>query len=157
MKFLCEIHILRLIRFYLNFFNVSNKWHLYWTFDFYSRDRINLAVLSLKEDGELAKLVNRWWYERTECRHGDKQETSRSELSLSNVAGIFYILIGGLLLALAVALLEFCYKSHSEATRAKVNILSHNISIFSGPKNWFILYQIFRKHIIFKICILLNF
>lgn len=77
-------------------------------------------MLSLKENGELTKLVNRWWYDRTECRHGDKQDASRNELSLSNVAGIFYILIGGLLLALAVALLEFCYKSHTEATRAKV-------------------------------------
>ncbi|KAL7299265.1 hypothetical protein TKK_0007854 [Trichogramma kaykai] len=84
------------------------------------RDNINLAVLSLKESGELAKLMNKWWYERTECRHGDKQDTSRNELSLSNVAGIFYILISGLLLALAVALVEFCYKSHSEATRAKI-------------------------------------
>ncbi|XP_012232501.2 glutamate receptor 1 isoform X3 [Linepithema humile] len=84
------------------------------------KDPINLAVLSLKENGELAKLVERWWYERTECRHGDKQDAVRNELSLSNVAGIFYILIGGLLLALAVALLEFCYKSHTEATRAKV-------------------------------------
>ncbi|XP_058805199.1 glutamate receptor 1-like isoform X1 [Phymastichus coffea] len=84
------------------------------------RDDINLVVLSLKESGELAKLMNKWWYERTECRHGDKQDTSRNELSLSNVAGIFYILIGGLLLALAVALVEFCYKSHTEATRAKI-------------------------------------
>ncbi|EZA55532.1 Glutamate receptor [Ooceraea biroi] len=84
------------------------------------KDPINLAVLSLKENGELAKLVERWWYERTECRHGEKQDTTRNELSLSNLAGIFYILIGGLLLALAVALLEFCYKSHTEATRAKI-------------------------------------
>ncbi|CAL7935377.1 unnamed protein product [Xylocopa violacea] len=84
------------------------------------KDPINLAVLSLKENGELTKLVNRWWYDRTECRHGDKQDATRNELSLSNVAGIFYILIGGLLLALAVALLEFCYKSHTEATRAKI-------------------------------------
>ncbi|GLV33707.1 Glutamate receptor IB [Carabus blaptoides fortunei] len=84
------------------------------------RDGINLAVLSLKENGELTKLTNRWWYDRTECKHGDKQDASRNELSLSNVAGIFYILIGGLLLALAVALIEFCYKSHAEATRAKI-------------------------------------
>lgn len=78
------------------------------------RDPINLAVLSLKENGELTKLMNKWWYDRTECRHIDKQDTSRNELSLSNVAGIFYILIGGLLVALAVALIEFCFKSSSE-------------------------------------------
>ncbi|XP_043461147.1 glutamate receptor 1 isoform X2 [Leptopilina heterotoma] len=84
------------------------------------RDEINIEVLALKESGELEKLYNKWWYDRTECRHGDKQDATRNELTLSNVAGIFYILIGGLLLALAVALVEFCYKSHSEATRAKI-------------------------------------
>lgn len=36
------------------------------------------------------------------------------------MAGIFYILIGGLLVALFVALIEFCYKSHCDAARAKV-------------------------------------
>ncbi|XP_046678071.1 glutamate receptor 1-like isoform X2 [Homalodisca vitripennis] len=84
------------------------------------REVVNLAVLSLIENGELTKLLNRWWYDRTECRHDNKQDASRNELSLSNVAGIFYILIGGLILAMGVALMEFCYKSHSEATRAKI-------------------------------------
>ncbi|XP_065349136.1 glutamate receptor 1-like isoform X2 [Cloeon dipterum] len=84
------------------------------------RDGINLAVLSLKENGELAKLKNKWWYDRTECRHDNKQDAARNELSLSNVAGIFYILIGGLVLAMGVALLEFCYKSQVEAGRAKI-------------------------------------
>lgn len=36
------------------------------------RDAVNLAVLSLKEDGELTKLKNKWWYDRTECPK-DKQ------------------------------------------------------------------------------------
>lgn len=76
------------------------------------RDPINLAVLTLKENGELSKLKNKWWYDRTECRH-DKQDASRNELSLSNVAGIFYILIGGLLVALIVALFEFCSKGQT--------------------------------------------
>ncbi|KAF4529000.1 hypothetical protein B566_EDAN017398 [Ephemera danica] len=39
----------------------------------YHGDSINLAVLSLKENGELAKLKNRWWYDRTECQHDNKQ------------------------------------------------------------------------------------
>lgn len=41
----------------------------------FCRDGINLAVLSLKENGELTKLTNKWWYDRTECKHGDKQVT----------------------------------------------------------------------------------
>ncbi|KAK9891998.1 hypothetical protein WA026_017479 [Henosepilachna vigintioctopunctata] len=83
------------------------------------RDAVNLAVLALKENEELTKLTNRWWYDRSQCSN-EKQDAARSELSLSNVAGIFYILICGLLLALTVALIEFCYKSHTEATRAKI-------------------------------------
>ncbi|XP_060535299.1 glutamate receptor 1-like [Cylas formicarius] len=83
------------------------------------RDAVNLAVLSLIEDGELTKLKNKWWYDRTECLR-DKQDSLRNELSLSNVAGVFYILIGGLFVAMAVAALEFCYKSHVEAKRAKI-------------------------------------
>ncbi|EDS31422.1 glutamate receptor, ionotropic ampa, subunit 1, 2, 3 [Culex quinquefasciatus] len=82
----------------------------------FEKDPINLAVLSLKENGNLDILVNKWWYDRTECKHTDKQDASRNELSLSNVAGIFYILIAGLLVALAVALVEFCMKSSNRAS-----------------------------------------
>ena len=56
--------------------------------------------------------MNKWWYDKTECnQHRDNQETSHNELSLSNVAGIFYILIGGLLVAVLVAIFEFCFRS----------------------------------------------
>uniref|UniRef100_A0A8C3FWL3 Glutamate receptor n=1 Tax=Chrysemys picta bellii TaxID=8478 RepID=A0A8C3FWL3_CHRPI len=45
-----------------------------------------------------------------------------SALSLSNVAGGFYILVGGLGLAMLVALIEFCYKSRAEAKRMKMTL-----------------------------------
>jgi len=48
------------------------------------------------------------------------QQESTSSLKLPNVAGIFYILIAGLVLALIMALLEFLYKSKVEASRRKV-------------------------------------
>lgn len=81
------------------------------------------------------------WYERTECR--DKHEdTQRTELTLSNVAGIFYILIGGLLLALSVALAEFCCRT--EKTSAVKNkhpdisiprtLEKTGLSEFEGPR-----------------------
>ncbi|XP_018787387.1 PREDICTED: glutamate receptor 1 isoform X1 [Bactrocera latifrons] len=89
------------------------------------RDPINLAVLSLKENGELIKLRNKWWYDKTECNlNKDNQDTSRSELSLSNVAGIFYILIGGLLVAVFVAIIEFCFRSKASAQKANGSMLS---------------------------------
>lgn len=85
----------------------------------HNRDPINLAVLSLLENGELTKLLNKWWFDRTECKQAEKQEATRNELSLSNVAGIFFILIGGLLVALAVALFEFCLKSPATHSNSK--------------------------------------
>lgn len=80
------------------------------------RDPINLAVLSLKENGELIKLRNKWWYDKTECNpNKDNQDASHNELSLSNVAGIFYILIGGLLVAVFVAIIEYCFRNKANS------------------------------------------
>ncbi|KAF1384518.1 hypothetical protein PFLUV_G00121060 [Perca fluviatilis] len=62
---------------------------------------VNLAVLKLSEQGILDKLKNKWWYDKGECGtkdSGSKDKTSA--LSLSNVAGVFYILVGGLGLAM---------------------------------------------------------
>ncbi|XP_032811033.1 glutamate receptor 2-like isoform X1 [Petromyzon marinus] len=85
------------------------------------RTPVNLAVLKLSEAGVLDKLKNKWWYDKGECGgkdSGNKDKTSA--LSLSNVAGVFYILVGGLGLAMLVALIEFCYKSRTEAKRMKL-------------------------------------
>ena len=49
------------------------------------------------------------------------QGSTQNALTLSNVAGIFYILISGLGLAMLVSLLEFLYKSKVEARRQKVS------------------------------------
>lgn len=54
------------------------------------------------------------------------QDKSSQALSLSNVAGVFYILVGGLGLAMLVALIEFCYKSRNEAKRMKVEAQSQH-------------------------------
>ncbi|KAA8589071.1 hypothetical protein FQN60_010416, partial [Etheostoma spectabile] len=78
-------------------------------------------LLKLSEQGILDKLKNKWWYDKGECGtkdSGSKDKTSA--LSLSNVAGVFYILVGGLGLAMMVALIEFCYKSRQETKRLKL-------------------------------------
>ncbi|XP_049593678.1 glutamate receptor 1a isoform X4 [Syngnathus scovelli] len=86
------------------------------------RNPVNLAVLKLNEQGLLDKLKNKWWYDKGECGSGGGDSKDKtSALSLSNVAGVFYILIGGLGLAMLVALVEFCYKSRTESRRMKVS------------------------------------
>ncbi|XP_062131998.1 glutamate receptor 1 [Drosophila sulfurigaster albostrigata] len=87
------------------------------------RNRLNLAVLAFKENGELLRLRNKWWFDKSECNLNlDSQDTTTpNELSLSNVAGIYYILIGGLLLAVFVAILEFVCRSKSSRLKAPAN------------------------------------
>uniref|UniRef100_A0A8C7ZC16 Glutamate receptor n=1 Tax=Oryzias sinensis TaxID=183150 RepID=A0A8C7ZC16_9TELE len=87
------------------------------------RTPVNLAVLKLSEAGVLDKLKNKWWYDKGECGPKDSgsKDKSSQALSLSNVAGVFYILVGGLGLAMLVALVEFCYKSRAEAKRMKLS------------------------------------
>jgi len=41
-------------------------------------------------------------------------------LTLSNVAGIFYILISGLCVSLVIAVLEFSYRTHRKAATHRV-------------------------------------
>ncbi|RVE51009.1 hypothetical protein evm_004300 [Chilo suppressalis] len=84
------------------------------------RHGINLALQSLKTEGELQKLIRKW-FTHAECDINDQRESIQgTELTLSQVAGLFYVLIGGLALALAVALLEFCQHGRAEAARANV-------------------------------------
>lgn len=79
-------------------------------------------VLYLKENGDLTRLENRWWYDRSECKTRDSQkDTSQNALTLNNVAGCFYILIGGLLLAMLVALFEFVLKARHDSIRYNVS------------------------------------
>ena len=61
-------------------------------------------------------------YENTECHENTDKSTTKNELSLSNVAGIFFILVGGLIAAMFAALFEFCYNSKKEARRAKTSL-----------------------------------
>ncbi|RVE46687.1 hypothetical protein evm_008650 [Chilo suppressalis] len=86
------------------------------------REGINLAIVNLKKDGVVAKLWRKWILntKQPDCDLVKDEETSITEISLSQVAGIFYVLVGGLALALAVALLEFCQHGRAEAARANV-------------------------------------
>ena len=86
------------------------------------RDPINLAVLQLREEGFLDELKTKWWYDRSECGNsggGGGKDSSQSALNLINVAGIFYILIVGLIVAVMVAVCELMYKAKLQAKRNK--------------------------------------
>uniref|UniRef100_A0A2C9JM66 Glutamate receptor n=1 Tax=Biomphalaria glabrata TaxID=6526 RepID=A0A2C9JM66_BIOGL len=80
------------------------------------RDPINVAVLKLKEEGTLYTLHQKWWVEKGQCggAHQSKQKGKLS-LTLSNVAGIFYILIVGLVVAIVLGVFELmCFRARKK-------------------------------------------
>ncbi|CDW55015.1 glutamate receptor 1 [Trichuris trichiura] len=76
-------------------------------------EKINLAILELQEIGELKRLEMKWWYEKGQCDQGISDSQSAS-LTLSKVAGIFYILSGGMILAMLYAFIEAWHKLRKE-------------------------------------------
>lgn len=68
------------------------------------------------ESGELTKLQNKWWHEQAKCTAANKKSHPEfypnDGLALNNLAGIFFVLIVGLILSLFVAIIEFCFKQH---------------------------------------------
>ncbi|XP_041357984.1 glutamate receptor-like [Gigantopelta aegis] len=84
------------------------------------KDKLNFAVLELRESGILAQWRKHYWFDKGECpKQASSKEGGQNALTLQNVAGIFFILIGGLVLALITACLEFFYKSRVDAKRYK--------------------------------------
>lgn len=59
------------------------------------------------------------------------QDGSNS-LNLSKVAGIFYILMGGMIASMMAALVEFLYRSRIEARKAKGDTLVGSFAVSSS-------------------------
>nr|CDS23917.1 glutamate receptor 4 [Echinococcus granulosus] len=86
------------------------------------RDRLNLAVLELKEMDWIAQLYRLWWEERGECGKMDKsadKTSATSSLGLDSVYGLFYLLAGALVIGIFLAILEFIYRCAVNAKRTR--------------------------------------
>ncbi|XP_063955123.1 glutamate receptor 2-like [Lytechinus pictus] len=86
------------------------------------RDELTLAILQLGEDGVLDNLKKKWWYDKGECDPQSQAMDQASALSLSNVAGIFYILVVGMGVAIGVALTEFYWRTRSQSNKEKISL-----------------------------------
>uniref|UniRef100_A0A158QDX6 PBPe domain-containing protein n=1 Tax=Hymenolepis diminuta TaxID=6216 RepID=A0A158QDX6_HYMDI len=86
------------------------------------RDRLNLAVLELKEMDWIAQLYRTWWEERGECGKASTStdiNSATSSLGLDSVYGLFYLLAGALVIGIALSILEFIYRCAVEAKRSR--------------------------------------
>ncbi|KAH9421933.1 Glutamate receptor 2 [Dermatophagoides pteronyssinus] len=93
------------------------------------REKLNLAILYLIENGDLTRLENRWWFDRSECKSKEQKDTNQYTLTLNSVAGCFYILISGLLLAMIVALCEFILKAQHDSAVYNISFMEAMRSI----------------------------
>ena len=74
------------------------------------------------KEGFLDQLKSKWWYEKSECTSDEPEEDPETKsLNLINVAGVFYILIVGLILSLMVGFLELLYSARLDAIKDNVN------------------------------------
>nr|XP_022326097.1 glutamate receptor 2-like [Crassostrea virginica] len=92
------------------------------------RDELNLVVLELKEDGTLHRLKRRWWHDKSQCAPDNQETSGKRSLSLSNVAGVFYILIGGLVLAVLFGACEVSFKRLQLVPKNIYNLKDHESS-----------------------------
>ncbi|XP_069976848.1 glutamate receptor ionotropic, kainate 2-like [Penaeus vannamei] len=97
---------------------------------------ISSAILSLQETSKIQMLKRRWWKEknRSDKCAKEKEEAGgssmASELNLSNVGGVFVVLLGGMGLALVVALAEFvleCWDISKEDEKSIISVLSEEL------------------------------
>ncbi|XP_072040420.1 glutamate receptor 1-like [Amphiura filiformis] len=77
------------------------------------REKLTLAILKLNEDAVLDKLRDRWWDKRSQCPVVTEKKEAH-QLTMSSVAGIFYILLGGLSLAVIAAASELTVRRYKK-------------------------------------------
>ncbi|EFN89307.1 Glutamate receptor, ionotropic kainate 2 [Harpegnathos saltator] len=87
------------------------------------RDKISLAILELQEKGVIQILYDKWWKNTGDvCNRDDKNKESKANaLGVENIGGVFVVLLCGLVLAILVAILEFCWNSKKNTQSDRVS------------------------------------
>ncbi|XP_023210798.1 glutamate receptor 1-like isoform X2 [Centruroides sculpturatus] len=77
------------------------------------KEELDYALLSLKEKGYLNMIYAKWWREG-KCKDTKKyrklSDLYHSSLTLHEISGLFYILIGGIVITLIIAMVEFIFR-----------------------------------------------
>ena len=84
-------------------------------------------MIYFQETQAISKLYTKWWKEKSGGVCGaeeGKKNKNANALGVTNVGGVFVVLIGGVVAGFFIALLEFMWKSWKNARVDKVNILN---------------------------------
>ncbi|XP_035708870.1 glutamate receptor ionotropic, kainate 2 isoform X2 [Folsomia candida] len=89
------------------------------------RDKLSLAILELQEKGMIQLMYNKWWKNTGDvCNRDDKKDSKASPLGIDNIGGVFVVLFAGLILAVVVAICEFCCHVRRNAKLKKAPLCS---------------------------------
>ena len=86
-----------------------------------------IVLLQLREKGEIASLRKKWWDEKSECIKTEtkKDDSSTASLGLENLGGVFIILLGGVICALVLLIVEVrCKRVVDYLTKSQVWTIS---------------------------------
>lgn len=84
----------------------------------------------MQEKGIIQQLYNKWWKGSGGCVKDEKKDSKANALGVQNVGGIFVVLVGGLVVAIAVSVCEFSYyikKNTNDRT-----VINNNSNIFKN-------------------------
>ncbi|XP_047500092.1 glutamate receptor ionotropic, kainate 2-like [Penaeus chinensis] len=94
---------------------------------------LDVAILTLQSRGRFHTLKEKWFRQKRgggKCKEEAGGSSMASELNLPNVGGVFVVLIGGMGLALVVALGEFvlyCWEISREDEKSLISVLSEEL------------------------------
>ncbi|KAL0124437.1 hypothetical protein PUN28_006343 [Cardiocondyla obscurior] len=86
------------------------------------RTMINNAILTLGEKGVLQTLKKKWWQEMGGglCNKDEADKVNTNELGLSNVGGVFLLLMCGCGVSFFIAICEFLWNIRKVAVKEKI-------------------------------------
>jgi len=70
-------------------------------------NRITVAILKLREKNFIEKTRRRWWDDRSQCPKPSQKKTGNTQsLDVNNLAGVFIILLGGVVVSIVLVIIE---------------------------------------------------
>ncbi|CAH1777268.1 unnamed protein product [Owenia fusiformis] len=82
------------------------------------RDDLSTAILHLQEDQTISTLETKWWETTSKCEKFESSNMAGTEsLQIENISGIFYVLLGGILIAIVVCIFEYIHLRRRRARK----------------------------------------